>query len=104
MTSISSRTRVLFVAAGLLAAAIFLGAQYQFPLVSELMDGVVFIDSGTVNDDPGLSAYRIGVGMGIRLYIPQLGPTPMAFDFAIPLMKQENDKTEVFSFSAELPF
>ena len=83
---------------------IFLGAQYQFPLVSELMDGVVFIDSGTVNDDPGLSAYRIGVGMGVRLYIPQLGPTPMAFDFAIPLMKQENDKTEVFSFSAELPF
>ena len=82
----------------------FLGAQYQFPLVSTLMDGVVFIDSGTVNDDLGISQYRIGVGIGIRLYIPQLGPTPMAFDFAVPLMKQENDKTEVFSFSAELPF
>ena len=82
----------------------FLGAQYQFPLVATLMDGVVFIDSGTANDDLGISQYRIGVGVGIRLYIPQLGPTPMAFDFAIPLMKQENDKTEVFSFSAELPF
>lgn len=82
----------------------FLGAQYQFPLVATLMDGVVFIDSGTVNDDFALEAYRIGVGAGIRLYIPQLGPTPMAFDFAFPLLKQENDRTEVFSFSAELPF
>ena len=46
----------------------------------------------------------MGVGAGLRIYIPQLGPTPMAFDFAIPVMKQENDQTEVFSFSAELPF
>ncbi|MCH2148152.1 MAG: BamA/TamA family outer membrane protein [Phycisphaerales bacterium] len=82
----------------------FLGAQYQFPLLMTLIDGVVFIDSGTVNDDFDFDAYRVAVGMGIRLYIPQLGPTPMAFDFAFPIMKQENDRTEVFSFSAELPF
>jgi outer membrane protein insertion porin family len=83
---------------------VFLGAQYQFPILSTVIDGVAFIDSGTVNDDLGFDEYRVGVGVGIRLYIPQLGPTPMAFDFAIPLMKQENDETEVFSFSAELPF
>ena len=83
---------------------LFLGAQYQFPLIATFIDGVFFIDSGTVNDSPGIDQYRIGVGAGVRVYIPQLGPTPMAFDFAFPLMKQENDKTEVFSFSAELPF
>lgn len=83
---------------------VFLGAQYQFPILATVIDGVAFIDSGTVNDDLGFDEYRVGVGVGIRLYIPQLGPTPMAFDFAIPLMKQENDETEVFSFSAELPF
>jgi len=83
---------------------LFLGAQYQFPLIATFIDGVFFIDSGTVNDSPGFDQYRVGVGAGVRVYIPQLGPTPMAFDFAIPLMKQENDKTEVFSFSAELPF
>ncbi|MDG2291646.1 MAG: outer membrane protein assembly factor BamA [Phycisphaerales bacterium] len=82
----------------------FLGAQYQFPLLMTLLDGVVFIDSGTVNDDFNFDEYRVAVGIGIRLYIPQLGPTPMAFDFAFPLAKQENDRTEVFSFSAELPF
>lgn len=83
---------------------IFLGAQYQFPLVATFIDGVFFIDSGTVNNSPGFEEYRIGVGAGVRIYIPQLGPTPMAFDFAIPLKKEENDQTEVFSFSAELPF
>ena len=83
---------------------LFLGAQYQFPLVGTFIDGVFFVDSGTVNDAPGFDEYRVGVGAGLHIYIPQLGPTPMAFDFAIPVMKQENDQTEVFSFSAELPF
>jgi len=83
---------------------VFLGGQYQFPVLSTVLDGVFFIDSGTVNDDFGFEAYRVSVGLGIRLYIPQLGPTPMAFDFAFPLRKQDNDETELFSFSAELPF
>ena len=82
----------------------FLGAQYQRPLMGELLDGVVFIDSGTVNDDPGFDQYRVAVGVGIRVYIPQLGPTPLAFDFAFPMIKQEGDETQLFSFSADLPF
>ena len=83
---------------------LFLGAQYQFPLVGTFIDGVCFVDSGTVNNAPGFDEYRLSVGAGLRIYIPQLGPTPMAFDFAFPLMKEENDETEAFSFSAELPF
>jgi len=82
----------------------YMGAQYEFPLFGEFIDGVVFLDAGTVTDEVGFDDYRISLGIGVRLYIPQLGPTPMAFDFAIPLQKQENDRTEIFSFSAELPF
>jgi outer membrane protein insertion porin family len=82
----------------------FAGAQYEFPLVEELMTGVVFLDSGTVVDDPGFDDYRASVGLGIRLYIPQLGPVPMAFDFAFPLAKEDDDETQVFSFTAEVPF
>jgi outer membrane protein insertion porin family len=44
------------------------------------------------------------VGFGIRLSIPQFGPTPLAFDFAIPIEKEPGDEEQVFSFSAELPF
>jgi len=83
---------------------VFLGAQYQQPLVGEMLDGVIFVDSGTVNDDPGFDQYRASVGLGIRVYIPQLGPTPLAFDFAFPILKEETDETQLFSFSADLPF
>ena len=83
---------------------VFLGSQYQFPLVSTVIDGVVFCDSGTVTDTVGFSDYRLAVGVGVRLYLPQLGPTPLAFDFAFPMMKAEYDDTQLFSFSAELPF
>ena len=82
----------------------FAGGQYQHPLVGKLLDGVVFIDSGTVNNDPGFEEYRLSVGFGFRVYIPQLGPTPLAFDFAIPMLKQDGDETQLFSFSADLPF
>jgi outer membrane protein insertion porin family len=82
----------------------FAGTQYQHPLIGELLDGVVFVDSGTVNNDPGFDEYRVSVGIGFRVYIPQLGPTPLAFDFAIPLIKQDEDQTQLFSFSADLPF
>ncbi|MDP7030038.1 MAG: outer membrane protein assembly factor BamA [Phycisphaerales bacterium] len=83
---------------------VFLGTQYQRPLVGEMLDGVVFIDSGTVNDDVGFDQYRLSVGIGLRVYIPQLGPTPLAFDFAFPMLKQDGDQTQLFSFSADLPF
>ncbi len=83
---------------------LFLGAQYQQPLVGELLDGVVFVDSGTVTNDPGFDEYRVSVGLGLRVYIPQLGPTPLAFDFAFPLKKESFDDTQLFSFSADLPF
>ncbi|MCH2153241.1 MAG: outer membrane protein assembly factor BamA [Phycisphaerales bacterium] len=82
----------------------FLGAQYQFPLAGQSIDGVIFTDSGTVTNQVGFDEYRLSVGIGVRLYLPQLGPTPMAFDFAFPLMTGEYDETQVFSFSAELPF
>ncbi|MAT82088.1 MAG: outer membrane protein assembly factor BamA [Phycisphaerae bacterium] len=83
---------------------LFLGGQFQFPLAGSAIDGVVFCDSGTVTDTVGFDDYRLSVGIGIRLYLAQLGPTPMAFDFAFPLLTGEYDETQIFSFSAELPF
>ena len=65
---------------------------------------MAFIDSGTVTEDPGFDQYRVSVGFGVRLYIPQFGPAPLAFDFAFPVLKEDTDETQVFSFSAEIPF
>ena len=83
---------------------VFLGAQYEVPLIQEALTGVVFLDTGTVTDDPGLDEYRSTIGAGIRIYIPQFGPVPIAFDLAIPIEKQAGDRTQVLSFSVELPF
>ncbi len=83
---------------------IFLGAQYEVPLLGEMLTGVVFVDSGTVTNNPGFSEYRVAVGAGVRIYIPQFGPVPIAFDFGFPLASQPLDEEQVLSFSAELPF
>ena len=82
----------------------FLGAQYEQPIFQNAFSGVLFVDSGTVTDDVGFDQYRVAVGLGIRLYIPQFGPAPLAFDFALPVLKEETDETQVFSFSVEIPF
>jgi outer membrane protein insertion porin family len=83
---------------------LFLGAQYEVPLWDKSITGVVFLDSGTVTNDIGIDDYRVALGLGLRLYIPQLGPTPIALDFAYPFIKEEGDQEQIFSFSAELPF
>jgi len=83
---------------------VFVGAQYEFPIVGDFLSGVLFTDTGTVTEDVSFDEYRVAVGLGVRLYIPQLGPAPLAFDFAFPLVEGEGDRTQVFSFSAEFPF
>jgi outer membrane protein insertion porin family len=82
----------------------FAGTQYEFPLLTEMLSGVVFLDTGTVTEYFGFEDYRVSVGFGARLHVPQLGPVPIAFDFGFPLVKEPTDDEQVFSFTAELPF
>lgn len=84
--------------------AFFAGAEIEQPVFGDTISFVVFADSGTVTTKVGLDEYRVAVGLGMRLYIPQLGPAPLAFDFGFPIMKQDGDKTRSFSFALDLPF
>jgi len=81
----------------------FLGAQVQFPIFQETISAVVFADSGTVTEDVGFDEYRLSVGVGLRITIPALGPVPIALDFGFPILKEDLDDEQIFSFSAELP-
>ena len=63
-----------------------------------------FCDSGTVVNSPSLDDYRVSIGTGVRLHIPALGQAPLAFDFGIPIVKQDDDEKKTFSFSVQLPF
>jgi outer membrane protein insertion porin family len=80
------------------------GTQVETPVFGDSVTMVFFLDSGTVENSVTLNQYRVSVGAGLRLYIPMLGPAPIALDFAVPLAKEPFDSTQVFSFNAELPF
>lgn len=82
----------------------FLGAEVQHPIYEDIVSIVGFIDTGTVSEDIAFDEYRISVGMGFRLHVPQLSPAPLAFDFGFPLLKQDTDETQIFSFSLDIPF
>jgi outer membrane protein insertion porin family len=83
---------------------VFLGAEVSQPIYEEVLSIVFFVDTGTVTEDAGLDDYRVSVGTGLRLYIPQLSPAPLAFDFGIPVIKQDTDERRLFTFTVDLPF
>jgi len=82
----------------------YAGSEYTFPLIGENLRGVLFIDSGTVEESCSFTNYRISIGAGLRIKIPFMGPVPMALDFGIPVMKAEYDDTQILSFSVGWSF
>lgn len=71
-------------------------SEMAVPLASENFAALFFVDSGVI--DTG--GYRVSVGTGVQILIPQwFGPVPMRFEIASPIMKDDNDETQVFSFS-----
>ena len=83
-----------------------LGAQYDIPIYQDILHSVIFIDTGTLRNDVGLDQYRVSVGAGLRVRIPQLtqdGP-PIALDFGFPLRKEDGDQEQLFSFDLAVPF
>ena len=71
-------------------------AEATVPLTSENFSALFFIDSGIIDS----GGYRAAVGTGIQIMIPQwFGPVPMRFELAVPIMKDDDDETQFFSFS-----
>lgn len=77
--------------------------EYQIPVLpSEKMFFVAFVDHGTVERRFEIKDYRVSVGAGLRISVPALGPLPLAFDFAVPLVKGYGDHRQLFNFSMGL--
>ena len=73
--------------------------EYRMPVTADDMINVVaFSDFGTVDDSVSLAKFRTSVGFGFRVVIPAMGPVPLAFDFAFPVLAQEDDQKRIFSF------
>lgn len=82
----------------------FLGAEVRQPVYEDVVSIVGFIDTGTVDTEVAFDNYRVSVGVGLRIYVPQLSQVPLAFDFGFPILKEETDEKRVFTFSVDLPF
>jgi outer membrane protein insertion porin family len=82
----------------------FFGPQINIPIFDDVFSIVFFSDTGTISNDVGFDDYRVTIGTGLRFYIRQLSPAPLAFDFAIPVMRQDSDRKRIFTFSVDLPF
>ena len=75
-------------------------AEYRFPLVaSDAVQGVVFTDFGTVENNVNFDNFRVTVGAGVRLMVPQMGSIPLAFDFGFPVLKEDFDDERIFVFT-----
>lgn len=77
--------------------------EYQIPILpNETIQAVVFSDFGTVENDFGFENFRVTVGTGLRITVPGMGPVPLAFDFAFPVMDERFDEERVFSFYVDV--
>lgn len=73
--------------------------ELNFPLVGESLRGVVFTDFGDVEPEVQFGTIRWSAGAGIRLFLPFFGTTPLAIDLAGPINRDDQDDTQVVSFS-----
>ncbi|MCA9273724.1 MAG: outer membrane protein assembly factor BamA [Phycisphaerales bacterium] len=81
----------------------FWGAELQQPILGEGLAIAFFLDTGTVNEEFSFDNYRVSVGTGLRLYVPQLSPAPLAFDFGFPILSEDTDEDRLFTFDIDLP-
>jgi outer membrane protein insertion porin family len=66
------------------------------PMVGETLSGLLFVDTAMIET----GGIRASVGIGVQIMIPQwFGPVPMRFELGLPVMKSEDDDTQMFSFS-----
>jgi outer membrane protein insertion porin family len=76
-------------------------AEYMFPITADdMLRGVVFTDFGTVEREIDINSdnFRLAPGFGLRITVPALGPAPLAFDFAFPILEAPDDENQVFAF------
>lgn len=79
------------------------GVEYNYPIYSEVLRGVLFTDMGTLTDSPSVEDWRVSVGTGLRIKLPFFGAAPFALDLAYPVVEKDGDQKRYISFSIDLP-
>ena len=59
---------------------------------------------GTVEREFEITSWRVSVGFGLRIQVDFFGPVPFVLDFGFPVVKEDDDDTQVFNFSLGASF
>ncbi len=76
--------------------------EYVFPIsADDMFRGAAFVDAGIDARTANISGMdvRVAPGLGIRVSVPAMGPAPISIDFAVPVLKTSNDRTQLINFS-----
>jgi outer membrane protein insertion porin family len=74
--------------------------EYQFPWnAKDTFNQIIFTDFGTVTPNYQFNDMRMSVGTGLKISLPMLGPMPLEFDLAFPVMHAYGDKFMPFNFT-----
>ena len=79
-----------------------MNAEYLIPIYKDIIRMAVFVDSGKADkgmSDINFDKIRMATGLGLRLNVPFLGRSTIAIDYGIPILKEDVDKTQAFSFN-----
>lgn len=74
-------------------------AELSYPVYAEMIRGVFFVDAGTVEREVEFTTYRVAAGFGIRIVFPFAQQAPLALDFGFPVVEDDQDDTQLVSFS-----
>ncbi|MBI5308221.1 MAG: outer membrane protein assembly factor BamA [Planctomycetes bacterium] len=79
-----------------------MNTEYLVPIYKDIIRAAVFVDSGKVDEserDINIDKFRMSAGLGLRLNVPFLGRSTIAIEYGIPILKEDMDQTEAFSFN-----
>ena len=79
-----------------------MNTEYLIPIYKDIIRAAVFVDSGKADEserDINFDKFRMSTGFGLRLNVPFLGRSTIAVDYGIPILKEDGDQTQAFSFN-----
>jgi outer membrane protein insertion porin family len=75
--------------------------EYTVPIsADDMFRAAAFVDAGIDARTSNISSQdvRVAPGLGIRISVPAMGPAPISIDFAVPVVKSSNDRSQVINF------
>lgn len=81
---------------------VVMNTEYLVPIYKDILRAAVFVDTGKADEtvsDINLDHFRLSTGVGLRVNIPFLGRSTIAIDYGIPVIKEEGDEIQAFSFN-----